>query len=61
MSEKEISDLKKTLTVKSGFRKGNAVKKLLTAAAHPVVVGKNVIYKARTKTGYGFGRTGSGK
>lgn len=61
MSEKEISALKKTLTVKSGFRKGNAVKKLLTAAAHPVVVGKNVIYKARTKTGYGFGRTGSGK
>jgi len=61
MSEKEIKTLKKTLTVKSGFRKGSAMKKLLTAALHPVVVGRNVIYKARTKTGYGFGRTASGK
>lgn len=57
MSEKEISTLEKTLSVKSGFRKGNKVKKFVTAIRHPGVVGKNVIYKARTKTRYGFGRT----
>ena len=57
MSEKEISTLEKTLSVKSAFRKGNAAKKLFTAIAHPKVVGGNMIYKARTKTRYGFGRT----
>ncbi|MBQ6258354.1 MAG: glycosyltransferase family 2 protein [Lachnospiraceae bacterium] len=61
MSEKEISTLRKTLSVKSRFRKGNAFKKLLTSMAHPMVVGTNVIYKAKTKTGYGFGRTAPGK
>lgn len=52
----KIARLRTMLTMKDLFRNGNLFVKLGQAFRHPYLMMKNITYKIRTKTPYGFNR-----
>ena len=52
----KIARLRTMLTMKDLFRNGNLFVKLGQAFRHPYLMMKNISYKIRTKTPYGFNR-----
>lgn len=53
---KVVKRLRTMLTMKDAFRNGDIFEKIGVAFCHPVLMVKNISYKVKTKTPYGYNR-----